>query len=69
MGQFVMWQAFLTTRRAGDLLNPAYPFLSFVPLPPLELDVGVPDELWKSQESNPASPLFEYAVEDEDLRE
>lgn len=69
MGQFVMWQAFLTTRRAGDLLSPAYPFLSFVALPSLELDVGVPDELWKSQEANPASPLFDYAVEDEDLRE
>ena len=28
----------------------------------LGLEVGVPDELWKSQEADPSSPLFEYAL-------
>jgi len=61
MGQFVMWQAFLLTHRAGDLLAPAYPFLSFVAIPELELNVGVPDDLWKAQEANPESPLFDFS--------
>jgi hypothetical protein len=60
MGQFVMWQAFLTTHRTGDLLGEAYPHLRFAPLESLELDVGVPDQLWTAQESNPSSPLFDF---------
>lgn len=59
MGQFVMWRDFLLTHGKSDLLKPAYPFLTFVPLEPLTLNVGVPDSLWASQEANPASPLFD----------
>ena len=59
MGQFVMWQAFLSTHRVSDLLTDAYPFLSFVSLPLMDLDVGVPDQLWAAQEANPTSPLFD----------
>jgi hypothetical protein len=62
LGQFVMWRDFLVTHRNEDLLTQRYPFLSFSTTDPLELDVGVPDELWKSQESDPSSPLFEYAL-------
>ncbi|MER8751204.1 DUF4365 domain-containing protein [Mesorhizobium sp. M1050] len=61
MGQFVMWRAFLTTHRAGgDLLTEAYPFLRFRETAPMELEVGVPDRLWASQEPNSASPLFDF---------
>jgi hypothetical protein len=62
MGQFVMWRDFLTTHGAEDLLKKTYPFLSFHALDALDLDVGVTDDLWKSQESDPSSPLFEYAL-------
>lgn len=61
MGQFVMWRDFFLTHGADDLLTTRYPFLSFASLDLLEMDVGVPDDLWKSQEADPASPLFEYA--------
>lgn len=61
MGQFVMWRHFLTTHGAADLYNGAYPFLSFTAIDPLSLEVGVPDDLWKSQESDPDSPLFDWA--------
>lgn len=69
MGQFVMWRDFLVTHGAGDLLNERYPFLSFAEIEPLELDVGVPDTLWKSQEADPSSPLFELESSDEKLAE
>jgi hypothetical protein len=62
MGQFVMWRSFLLTHRAGDLVRPTYPFISFSAVDPLELEVGVPDDLWTSQEQDPSSPLFEFAV-------
>ena len=68
MGQFVMWREFLVKHGAGDLLTKRYPFLSFVAVDPLKLDVGVPDELWKSQEADPSSPLFEF-VQAEDRAE
>jgi hypothetical protein len=60
MGQFVMWRYFLTHHGAADLYAESYPFLAFAPLEPLTLDVGVPDDLWKSQEANPDSPLFDW---------
>ncbi|EJN11953.1 hypothetical protein PMI42_04735 [Bradyrhizobium sp. YR681] len=69
MGQFVMWRDFLATHRTGDLLTQRYPFLSFGAAAPLELDIGVPDELWKSQESDPSSPLFEYALAGETVED
>lgn len=62
MGQYVMWRDFLVTQGTGDLLTRRYPFLSFVPTDTLELDVGVPDDLWKSQEADPKSPLFDFAL-------
>ena len=61
MGQFVMWRYFLTHHRSADLYAARYPFLSFTSLAPLSLDVGVPDDLWKSQETDPDSPLFDWA--------
>ena len=61
MGQFVMWRHFLTTHGAANLYDGAYPFLSFSAIDPLSLEVGVPDDLWKSQESDPDSPLFDWA--------
>jgi hypothetical protein len=69
MGQFVMWRDFLTTHGAEDLLTKTYPFLSFRAVDVLELDVGVPDDLWKSQESDPSSPLFEYALAGETVED
>jgi len=65
MGQFVMWRDFLITHGTGDLLTKRYPFLSFIEIDPLELEVGVPDALWKSQEADPSSPLFEFALSGE----
>lgn len=62
MGQFVMWREFLIVQGQGDLLKGAYPFISFKAIDQLGLEVGVPDELWKSQEADPSSPLFEYAL-------
>ncbi len=62
MGQFVMWRDFLVTHSRGDLLRAAYPFVSFENVDALHLDVGVPDDLWKSHESDPTSPLFEFAL-------
>ena len=60
MGQFVMWRYFLTTHGEQTLYADRYPFLSFSALEPLSLDVGIPDDLWKSQESDPDSPLFDW---------
>ena len=60
MGQFIMWRYFLTTHGAPDLYGEGYPYLSFSQLGSLALDVGVPDDLWKSQEANPHSPLFDW---------
>lgn len=62
MGQFVMWRDFLVTHGTGDLLTERYPFLSFAEVDMLELEVGVPDELWKSQEADPSSPLFDLSL-------
>ncbi len=65
LGQFLMWRHFLLTHRSGDLLRGRYPFLSFAAVDPLKTGVGVTDELWKSQEADPSSPLFDLAqVED-----
>jgi hypothetical protein len=61
MGQFVMWRHFLTTHGAATLYADQYPFLGFSALDPLCLEVGVPDDLWKSQEGDPGSPLFDWA--------
>jgi hypothetical protein len=69
MGQFVMWRDFLATHRTEDLLTQRYPFLSFREIDPMELDVGVPDDLWKSQEIDPSSPLFEYALAGETVED
>jgi hypothetical protein len=60
MGQFVMWRYFLTHHAAADLYADRYPFLSFAPLEQLSLPVGVPDDLWKAQEADPDSPLFDW---------
>ena len=60
MGQFVMWRYFLTHHGATDLYTEGYPYLAFAPLEALSLGVGVPDALWKSQEANPDSPLFDW---------
>ena len=56
-----MWRHFLTTHGAETLYADKYPFLGFSALDPLCLEVGVPDDLWKSQEGNPGSPLFDWA--------
>jgi hypothetical protein len=61
LGQFVMWRYFLVNHDAPDLYVDRYPFLSFALIDPLSLDVGLPDDLWKSQESDPTSPLFDWA--------
>lgn len=61
MGQFIMWRHFLTSHGEANLYEETYPFLSFSAPDPLHLNVGVPDELWKSQETNPDSPLFDWA--------
>ncbi|MEX1152961.1 DUF4365 domain-containing protein [Parvibaculum sp.] len=61
MGQFVMWRHFLVSHGAADLYTDRYPYLAFAPLEPLTLNAGVPDDLWKSQEANPNSPLFDWA--------
>lgn len=67
MGQFVMWRSFLETHGREDLYSTRYPFLSFTPTDMMSLDVGVPDDLWKSQEADPASPLFDWAQSEETL--
>jgi hypothetical protein len=56
-----MWLYFFVTHRAEDLYTDRYRYLAFAPLEPLSLHVGVPDDLWKSQEANPDSPLFDWA--------
>ncbi len=61
MGQFIMWRHFLITYGEATLYEDTYPFLGFATPDLLHLDVGVPDELWKSQETNPDSPLFDWA--------
>jgi hypothetical protein len=61
MGQFVMWRYFLVNHGVEDLYTEGYPYLAFAPLEPLPLHVGVPDDLWTSQEANPDSPLFDWA--------
>ncbi len=69
MGQFVMWREFLMTHGKGDLLKEPYPFLSFAPLEPLKLEVGVPDDLWKSQEAEPDSPALNFSLAGETVEE
>lgn len=69
MGQFVMWRDFLTTHRTEDLLTQQYPFLSFREMDAFDIDVCVADDLWKSQESDPSSPLFEYALAGETVED
>ena len=62
MGQFVMWREFLLTHGArATCSSSAIPFCASLLLDSLALDVGVPDELWKSQEDDPGSPLFDWA--------
>jgi hypothetical protein len=56
-----MWRYFLVNHGAEDLYTGRYLYLAFAPLEPLSLYVGVPDDLWKSQEANPDSPLFDWA--------
>jgi hypothetical protein len=60
LGQFLMWRHFLTNVGKGNLYRPDYPFLSLRIFSDFSLDVGVPDTLWASQESDPGSPLFDY---------
>jgi Domain of unknown function (DUF4365) len=62
MGQFVMWRDFLITQGVGDLLDDHYQFLSFFEIEHFEVDVGIPDKLWKAQEADPSSPLFELVT-------
>jgi uncharacterized protein DUF4365 len=69
MGQFVMWRDFLTTHGKDDLLTEQYPFLCFDSLEPLELDVGVPDDLWKSQEANPQPPSLDFSLAGDTVEE
>ena len=65
MGQFIMWRYFLINHGMPDLYGEGYPYLSFSQLESLALDVGVPDDLWKSQEANPHSPLFDWEQAEE----
>lgn len=66
MGQFLMWRHFLTNRvTEDDLYETPYPFLNFSAVDNFDLPTGVPDELWKSQENDPTSPLFAAAPVDE----
>jgi hypothetical protein len=59
MGQFVMWRDFLSTHRSvDDLVSKRYPFLSFSAIDPLQLEVGVPDDVWIAQEEDPSSAQF-----------
>lgn len=62
MGQFVMWRDFLITQGVGDLLDDRYQFLSFFEIEHFDIDVGIPDKLWKAQEADPSSPLFELVT-------
>lgn len=64
IGQFIMWRYFLTNRGGGDLYKDRYPFISFVSVPDLILPYGVPDELWRSREAGPTSPLFDASKAD-----
>ena len=52
IGQFLMWRHWLCERGRGDLVTPGYPFLGVEALDSFGLDRGVPDDLWRSSESN-----------------
>jgi len=59
MGQFVMWRDFLCTHRSvDDLVSERYRFLTFSAIDALQLDVGVPDNVWIAQEEDPTSNQF-----------
>ena len=51
-GQLVMWAEL--PGRGGDLFTQAYPYLSFRPLPTLEIDAGIDDEAWRRHEDESA---------------
>jgi hypothetical protein len=51
-GQLVMWAELLG--RGDDLFRPAYPYLSFRPLPTLEIEAGIDDEAWRRHEEDSA---------------
>ena len=53
LGQFLMWQHFLTKSRE-DMLRKAYPFLAFGPAGAHTVARGVVDELWRSHETERA---------------
>ena len=50
IGQFLMWRHFLT-KSPEDMLTTAYPFLGFGQAGAHRVERGVPDELWRSHET------------------
>ena len=59
VGQFSMWRHYLTNRTSSDMFALEYPFLKFGTAPDFSVEQGVPDRLWRSQESRQRAPLFD----------
>ena len=58
IGQFQMWREFLTKLPRADMFKSEYPYVKFGRLAYSELEHGVPDQLWRTQEAPERMPLF-----------
>jgi len=61
LGQFLMWRHYLCASDGpADLFREEEaPLITFSPIEDLELEFGVPDELWRKREEPQRMPLFE----------
>ncbi|MEH1835076.1 MAG: hypothetical protein V7L29_24215 [Nostoc sp.] len=64
-GQLIMWAEYLITPAQGDLFIQNYPFLHFFePLEEFEIEVGIDDDIWLSNEDDETSALLEESLND-----
>lgn len=64
-GQLIMWAEYLITPAQGDLFIQNYPFLQFFdPLEEFEIEVGIDDDIWLSNEDDETSALLEESLND-----
>ncbi|MCC5646243.1 DUF4365 domain-containing protein [Nostoc sp. CHAB 5824] len=62
-GQLIMWAEYLITPAQGDLFIQNYPFLQFFePLEEFEIEVGIEDDIWLSNEDDETSALLEESL-------
>lgn len=61
-GQLIMWAEYLSTPSQGDLFLVRYPFLAFDRLEKFDVEIGVNDSIWISNEDSEIVDSIEDAV-------